>query len=93
MSVMPTAASSTPRVHRSWPTPGVLELLDSGTYANQPARPAPSSVSHPDCMTTPPASHTQNPLTAIRGHAMRAAPICRGTRYIPSASAIGVTNR
>ncbi len=79
-AVIPTAARITPTVHRSWPTPGVLVPFDSGVYANQPERPAPPAVSHPDCITSPPDSHVQNPASATRGAAIPLAPICRGTR-------------
>lgn len=71
----------------------MFEDSDSGTKENQPSRPDPSVANHPACMISPPPSQMKNPVSATRGAAIRIAPTCNGTRYMPIAIAIGVTNR
>jgi hypothetical protein len=71
----------------------VLTAADCGYSAVHAAEPAPLRVRKPDHMTTPPRTSSQKPMRFSRGHAISAAPTWSGTRYMPSASATGVTKR
>ena len=88
-----SAASATPAHHRSMPGPGVRTAADCGYSAVHAAEPAPLRVRKPDHITRPPSTSSQKPMRFSRGQAISRAPICNGTRYMPSASAAGVTKR
>ncbi len=76
---------------RSTSIPVEAVVSESGAYIVQPTGAPPNTN---DSMTSaPPAGISQKPNALMRGNAMSAAPICRGTMKLARPVVMGMTNR